>query len=184
MLFRSIFLENGLIQLRFHGKPSQRKLVTRLCWPWNFSDDFNDLGKSVRNNLILKGGKEEARKVITKSHPHQYQKLDCDKRCETNRPRVPLEAYDLRARLDDTIFTSRAKNNLRNDVEISGERCRSVASSLMLELVLANFGEIQKFQELTTLRQILEGEDHSPKDILREINSRARLINMKKCTDE
>ena len=155
-----------------------------MCWPWNFSDDFNELDKNTRNKLILKEGREMAKNCIMKAHPHQYQKLACDGRCKKEKPKVPLEAYDLRARLDDTFFTSLAKENLKNDLELSGERCRAIASSITLEYLLMNSAKLEYFQVVPVLEEIIKGNDQSPREILRELNARAVFINCKKPTEE
>ena len=84
-----------------------------------------------------------ARSTVMKAHPHQYQKVNCDKKCQIEKPKVPLEAYDLRARLDDTFFTAKAKNDLKNNLELSNERCRTIASSLTLEFMLSNASETE-----------------------------------------
>jgi hypothetical protein len=173
-----------VVQIRFCGKPSIRKLTTKMCWPWNFADDFNDLDRQTRNGIICKSDKMPIKKEIVKAHPHQYQKVKCDRRCRKAKPEIPLEAYDLRARLDDTLFTTRAKERMTNDALLSEERCNSIASSLALELMIENVNANEIFENIEALRNILEGNDSTPRSILTQIARNIQVVLCKKITDK
>ncbi|CBY39619.1 unnamed protein product [Oikopleura dioica] len=178
------FLKRGILQINFVNKPSIRKLHTKLAWPWSFSDDFNNLDSQTRSQIALPKGREQLRVNIHKLHPHVYQSVHCDQRCKNSKLKIPLEALDLRVRLDDTINTKNSKKTLANHLQISAENDSSVASSLLIEIVINQLGHISRFTELRTLTRVLNGEDCSPAEILKEISFRSVHVMNAKNSDE
>ena len=112
ILITNRFLNEGIVETKLIGKPFNRKIKSRISWPWTLSDDFNSLEKGTRNLIAAKGPRENLKTQIHKIHPHQYQSVECDKRCASKTATLLLRALDLRLRLNDTINTIQAKKKL------------------------------------------------------------------------
>jgi len=178
------FLKKGVIQINFVNRPSIRKLHTKIGWPWAFSEDFNDLDSQTRSQLLLPGGREVLRKNIHRIHPHQYKSVRCDKRCKKSEYKIPIEALDLRLRLDDTINTRHSKNLMRNHDLRTLAQDSAIASSLFLELIINKIDQIECYYDLSVVPKILNGTDCSPGEILSEIASKTDHILRRKNSSE
>ncbi|CBY23657.1 unnamed protein product [Oikopleura dioica] len=179
-----IFLKKGIIQINFVNRPSIRKLHTKIGWPWAFSDDFNDLDSQTRSQLLLPGGRDILRRNIHNIHPHQYQAVRCDKRCKKTKYTIPIEALDLRLRLDDTINTRYSKNIMRGLDLHTQAQDSATASSLFLELIISKIDQIECLYDLSIVPKILNGSDCSPSEILTEIANKTEHILKRKNSSE
>ncbi|CBY13928.1 unnamed protein product [Oikopleura dioica] len=100
--------------------------------------------------------------------------VQCDVRCKSKPRRLPIEALDLRARMNDTINTRRSKYLLQNDRLISERRCSAVASAIIFEHVIDTRSYPSEIYELQVTK-ILEGlELEQVEDILLVMKAHTR----------